>query len=126
VNTLKCFDFEDDFICAAESLEQALAIQAETNGKGHNVNGEYNPEELNDEQMKAMPCYIDEAHTKEGNAFKMYFWLLRLLVLFCTMTFQCLTNCNKRKRPLDSVQGNVAKDLINYSDWLGRFPLLNC
>lgn len=30
--------------------------------------------------------------------------------------------CNKRKRPLDLVQGNVAKDIENYSDWLGRFP----
>jgi hypothetical protein len=30
--------------------------------------------------------------------------------------------CNKRKRPLDLVNGNVAKDIENYSDWLGRFP----
>ena len=31
-------------------------------------------------------------------------------------------NCNKRKRPSDSVNGNVAKDIENLRDWLGRFP----
>lgn len=72
MNTLKCFDFEDDFICVAESLEQALAIQAETNGEGHNVNGEYNPDELSVEQMKAMPCYIDEARTQKGTVLDVF------------------------------------------------------
>ena len=40
-------------------------------------------------------------------------------LVFCESIYN---NCNKRKRPLDLVQGNVAKDIENYSDWLGRFP----
>lgn len=73
MNTLKCFDFEDDFICAAESIEQALEIQAKVNGDDYNKNGEYSPEELSNEQMKAMPCYLDEARAQKGTVLDVFF-----------------------------------------------------